>query len=80
MTEPAIVKTSDLRRLAKVAKEMGVSCWIERDGRKFGVSPDIHNAADLDSIEKQPANSLAAWRERHEGKARGNSPRKKEAR
>ncbi|MGV0879505.1 hypothetical protein V6767_20430 [Martelella sp. FLE1502] len=80
MTEPAIVKSAELRRMAKIAKEMGVSCWIEHEGRKFGVSPDIHNTADLDSIEKQPANSLAAWRGRHEGKARGNPPRKKEAR
>jgi hypothetical protein len=41
MTSTATVKKADLRRLAAVAKEAGVSAWVEVDGKKFGVSPDI---------------------------------------
>lgn len=47
MTATALVKKADLRRLAAVAKEAGVSAWVEVDGKKFGVSPnipDIHSA------------------------------------
>lgn len=39
MTTPAIIRTAELKRMAKVAKEDGVECWIERDGYRFGVSP-----------------------------------------
>ncbi len=41
MTATATVKKADLRRLAAVAKETGLSAWVEVDGKKFGVSPDI---------------------------------------
>ncbi|MCZ3377486.1 hypothetical protein [Rhizobium sp. AG207R] len=41
MTASALIKESDLHRMAKVAKRDGVTVWIEIDGKKIGVSPDI---------------------------------------
>ena len=39
MTAPATVKTAEWKRMAKVARDEGVDCWIERDGYRYGVSP-----------------------------------------
>ena len=39
MTAPATIRTAELRRMAKIAKEEDVDCWIERDGCRYGVSP-----------------------------------------
>lgn len=41
MTSPALVRTADLKRMADVAKSKGVTVWMEIDGRRVGVSPDI---------------------------------------
>ncbi|MDX3926789.1 MAG: hypothetical protein QHC90_13420 [Shinella sp.] len=41
MTAPALVKSADLKRMADVAKVKGVTVWVEVDGRRVGVSPDI---------------------------------------
>lgn len=54
MTSPAIVRSSDLKRMADVAKSKGVTVWIEIDGRRVGVSPDIqdiHRPAAVDEPE-----------------------------
>ncbi|MCZ4089309.1 hypothetical protein [Sinorhizobium psoraleae] len=44
MTTPALVKSADLKRMADVAKSKGVTVWIEINGRRVGVSPDIPSA------------------------------------
>jgi hypothetical protein len=41
MTATALVKESDLKRMAKIAKRDGVTVWIEVNGKRIGVSPDI---------------------------------------
>lgn len=41
MTSPAIVKQSDLKRMAAIAKSENVMVTIEVDGRKISVSPNI---------------------------------------
>lgn len=41
MTAPALVKSADLKRMADIAKTKGVTVWIEMNGRRVGVSPDI---------------------------------------
>lgn len=41
MTASALVKQSDLKRMATIAKEQGVTVWIEVNGKRVGVSPDI---------------------------------------
>ncbi|NTG73236.1 hypothetical protein G6M02_07820 [Agrobacterium rhizogenes] len=41
MTASALIKESDLHRMAKIAKRDGVTVWVEVDGKKIGVSPDI---------------------------------------
>lgn len=43
MTAPALVKSADLKRMATVAKRENVTVWVEIDGRRFGVSPDIQD-------------------------------------
>lgn len=51
MTAPALVRSSDLKRMAEVAKSKNVTVWIEIDGRRVGVSPDIpvnHRAAKVE--------------------------------
>ena len=41
MTAPAIIKAADLKRMAKVARANNVSVWIEIDGKRIGVSPEM---------------------------------------
>lgn len=41
MTASALVKESDLKRMAKIAKTQGVTVWVEVNGTRVGVSPDI---------------------------------------
>jgi len=43
MTASALVKQSDLKRMAAIAKSQGVTVWIEIDGKRVGVSPDIQD-------------------------------------
>lgn len=40
MTASALVKQSDLKRMATIAKEQGVTVWIEINGKRVGISPD----------------------------------------
>lgn len=54
MTTPALVKSADLKRMADVAKMKGVTVWIEINGRRVGVSPDIpaiHSAKPVEKYE-----------------------------
>ncbi|WP_426126247.1 hypothetical protein [Pararhizobium sp. PWRC1-1] len=41
MTAPALIKESDLKRMAKIAKRDGVRVEIEVNGRILRVAPDI---------------------------------------
>lgn len=43
MTASALVKQSDLKRMAAIAKSQGVTVWIEVNGKRVGVSPDIQD-------------------------------------
>jgi hypothetical protein len=43
VTTPALVKSADLKRMANIAKRENVTVWVEIDGRRFGVSPDIQD-------------------------------------
>ncbi|GAC1042319.1 hypothetical protein [Rhizobium sp. SG526] len=51
MTASALIKESDLHRMAKVAKRDGVTVWVEIDGKKIGVSPDIPAIHKKDDVE-----------------------------
>lgn len=63
MTTPALVKSADLKRMADVAKSKGVTVWIEINGRRVGVSPDIQGTASEKPVDKKPEEftSLAEW-------------------
>lgn len=52
MTTPALVKSADLKRMADVAKSKGVTVWIEINGRRVGVSPDIPTSTDKKPVAK----------------------------
>ena len=41
MTNRALIREADLIRMARVAKREGVTVWMEIDGKKTGVSPDV---------------------------------------
>lgn len=41
MTVKALVKTADLKRMADIAKAKNVTVWIEVDGIRIGVSPEM---------------------------------------
>jgi hypothetical protein len=83
MTTPALVKSSDLKRMADIAKAKGVRVEIEIAGKIVRVMPDIQEPAAKTSVDADVAfggNSLSDWRARHEGKSRGYTPRQKNAR
>jgi hypothetical protein len=51
MTAPALVKQSELKRMAAIAKSEGVPIELEVEGRIYRVLPDIpanHNAQTID--------------------------------
>ena len=50
MTSPALIKKTDLRRMASIAKSENVAVWIEIDGRRIGVSPDHPPRPDEKSL------------------------------
>jgi len=54
MTASALVKQSDLKRMATIAKEQGVTVWIEIDGKRVGVSPDIHDNHKEEGLASRP--------------------------
>ena len=64
MTARAAIKAADLKRMADVAKLKGVTVWVEIDGRRVGVSPDIHGTTSEKPVDKNPEDfsSLAEWR------------------
>lgn len=41
MTVKALVKTADLKRMADIAKAKNVTVWIEVDGIRIGMSPEM---------------------------------------
>lgn len=63
MTASALVKQSDLKRMAAIAKSQGVTVWIEIDGKRVGVSPDIQDINKQTPIDRKPEDftSLADW-------------------
>ena len=66
MTSPAILRKSDLQRMAEVAKKVGVTFWLDMgDGRRIGISP---NAEPVDTAEANPEDfrsfeEYEAWRD-----------------
>lgn len=83
MTGAALVKASDLKRMADVAKAKGVRVEIEVAGRIIRVMPEPTENHSQDRVDPAVAfggNSLSEWRARHEGKSRGHSPRQKASR
>ncbi|MDW9843562.1 hypothetical protein GOB05_27000 [Sinorhizobium meliloti] len=63
MTAPALVKAADLKRMADVAKSKGVTVWIEINGRRVGVTPDIQDIHKPETVDLKPEDftSLAEW-------------------
>lgn len=63
MTASALIKQSDLKRMAMIAKEQGVTVWIEVNGKRVGVSPDIQDIHRAKPVDLQPEDftSLAEW-------------------
>lgn len=52
MTASALIRRSDLKRMAEVAKADGVRVTIEIAGTIITVSPDIHKATEEDRVAK----------------------------
>jgi len=63
MTARAAIKAADLKRMADVAKLKGVTVWVEIDGRRVGVSPDIQDTPKPATVDLKPDDftSLAEW-------------------
>lgn len=81
MSEPALIRQADLRRMAAVAKSEGVTIAVEIDGRKFTVSPvipDIHGREELAPSLPTGSNALSEWRRRNESRFGGRASRQKE--
>lgn len=69
MTARAAIKAADLKRMADIAKSKGVTVWIEVNGQRVGVSPDIQDTSKPATVDLKPDDftSLAdwqAWRDR----------------
>jgi hypothetical protein len=52
MTQTSLVRRSDLKRLAAIAKSEGVSVSIDVGGTIITVSPNIHNDPQEDRVAK----------------------------
>ncbi|WP_205923048.1 hypothetical protein [Rhizobium leguminosarum] len=52
MTASALLRRSDLKRMADIAKSEGVRVSIEIDGRIISISPDIHKPVEEDTVAK----------------------------
>lgn len=52
MTARAAIKAADLKRMADVAKSKGVTVWMEINGRRVGVSPDLPSTPEEKPVEK----------------------------
>lgn len=77
MTAPALVRSSDLKRMADIAKAKGVRVEMEIDGKIIRVMPDTQAQEKVDPGLGFVGNTLSEWRARHEGKSGGHSPRQK---
>lgn len=51
MTAPALVKQSELKRMAAIAKSEGVPIELEVEGRIYRVLPDIPNSHNAEPID-----------------------------
>lgn len=83
MTAPSVIKQSDLKRMAAIAKSEGVTVSIEVDGKIIRVSPAIpviHSAEGVEPSVPTGGNALSEWRRLNESRFGGRSPRQKEAR
>jgi len=83
MTASALVKQSDLKRMAQIAKSEGVRVEIEVNGKIIRVTPDIpviHKSDDVDAPLPTGSNALSEWRRLNESRFGGNSSRQKKAR
>jgi hypothetical protein len=63
MTRAALVKSSDLKRMAIVAKQTGMRFEIEVGGTIVRVLPDIPNSHSPSRVDLKPEDftSLAEW-------------------
>lgn len=63
MTASALVKQSDLKRMANIAKSEGVRVEIEVNGKIIRVTPDIPDINRAKPVDMQPEDftSLAEW-------------------
>ncbi|MGO8368919.1 hypothetical protein ACC808_10785 [Rhizobium ruizarguesonis] len=63
MTAAALVRRSDLKRMAEIAKAEGVRVEIEVDGKIIRVSPDIPENHKQQRVDMKPEDftSLADW-------------------
>ncbi len=64
MSASAVVRQSDLRRMAAVAREYGVCVEMEVHGTIIRVRPDTRQLTEIS--EPGRGGSLAQWRSRHE--------------
>lgn len=68
MTAPAVVKSSDLRRMAAIAKELGVCVSIEVEGKIIKVSPLTPEPEGSKHSLPTGGDALAEWRRRNEAR------------
>jgi hypothetical protein len=63
MTASALVKQSDLKRMAQIAKREGVRVEIEVNGKIIRVSPDIQDIHKPKPVDLKPKDftSLSEW-------------------
>ncbi|MBD9455179.1 hypothetical protein IB244_27250 [Rhizobium sp. RHZ02] len=63
MTRAALLKESDLHRMAKIAKRDGVRVEVEVNGKIIRISPDIPEINKPARVDLQPEDftSLAEW-------------------
>lgn len=83
MTAPALVKQSELKRMAAIAKSEGVTVSINIDGKIVTVSPAIpaiHSTEGVEPSVPTGGNALSEWRRLNEGRFGGRPSRQKAAR
>jgi hypothetical protein len=63
VTRAALLKESDLHRMAKIAKRDGVRVEVEVNGKIIRISPDIPEINKPERVDLQPEDftSLAEW-------------------